>query len=162
MSAREIKTPEQLAIELMTSVQSMKNGEPDARRLLHELQRNWLHEAARLMESAGYDDDAINWLDAYADYDPAGEAASSKKDITAGLVGLFERLGPPAGQLKPDAIEYGTAFKSADQDEIEVHTPTSSREEAEARVSRYLDMYPTAHLVQRTVRHGEWTGAATP
>ncbi|MFF1916181.1 hypothetical protein ACFVYE_32260 [Streptomyces sp. NPDC058239] len=42
-----------------------------------------LHEAARLLEAAGYSDDAVNWLDTYADWDPAG------------LNELFERLGAP-------------------------------------------------------------------
>lgn len=60
---------EELAIELMTSSRSMKNGKTDARWLLHELERNWLHEAAQLMEHAGYDEDAVNWLNAYADFD---------------------------------------------------------------------------------------------
>ncbi|WP_331731870.1 hypothetical protein OG298_45325 (plasmid) [Streptomyces sp. NBC_01005] len=43
-----------------------------------------LHEAARLLEAAGYSDDAVNWLDTYADWEPAG------------LNELSERLGPPA------------------------------------------------------------------
>ena len=84
-------------------------------------------------------------------------AAASKTGTTRSLAELFERLGSP----EPDAVEYGTAFKAADQDEIEVHTPTNSREEAEARASRYSDMYFTAYVVQRTVRYGAWTDAAS-
>lgn len=49
----------------------------EVRAALHAYQAEVLHEAARLMENAGYDDDAINWLDTYADYDPAGEAATT-------------------------------------------------------------------------------------
>ncbi|WP_327259962.1 hypothetical protein [Streptomyces sp. NBC_01240] len=32
-----------------------------------------LHQAARLLEQQGYSDDAVNWLDTYADYNPAGD-----------------------------------------------------------------------------------------
>ncbi|MEU9615902.1 hypothetical protein AB0D56_30735 [Streptomyces sp. NPDC048209] len=96
------------------------------------------------------------------------EEGSSNKDSRNRADVLFRMadklsrgaVRPPLSK-GPDAVEYGTAFKATEQDEVEVHSPTSSREEAEARVSRYLDMYPTAYVVQRTVHHSAWTDAAT-
>ncbi|MCX5209732.1 hypothetical protein OG689_10600 [Kitasatospora sp. NBC_00240] len=35
-----------------------------------------VHEAARLLEAAGHDDDAVNFLDGWADYDRAGSPAA--------------------------------------------------------------------------------------
>ncbi|WP_329047029.1 hypothetical protein [Streptomyces sp. NBC_01422] len=150
-------TPEQLATELLTTNQSMKNGAPDARRLLAELQRHWLHQAARLMENAGYDDDAINWLDAYADYDPAGDMAG----VADQMGQLFERLGPPTRPVKPDAIEYGIRL-TPDAPDSEVHGYQRHRRiDVEDRLKQNRTLHPDAQLVQRTVHRSQWTDATT-
>ncbi|MEV6854804.1 hypothetical protein AB0M89_13455 [Streptomyces microflavus] len=84
-------------------------------------------------------------------------------DIAVGLARRIRALAAePADPMKAAApvlgvTEYGTAFRATEQAPVEVHSPTSSRDEAAARADRYRDMYPTAHLVQRTVHHGEWT-----
>jgi len=72
MNARET-----LAAMIRTDRDSTTVWSPsEVRAAFHAYQAEVLHEAARLMEQAGYDDDAINWLDTYADYDPAGEAVT--------------------------------------------------------------------------------------
>lgn len=70
---------------------------------------------------------------------------------------LQEHADDVAAAPAPGAIEYGTAFRATEQAPVEVHSPTASRDEAAARADRYRDMYPVVHVVQRTVRYGEWT-----
>lgn len=70
---------------------------------------------------------------------------------------LQEHADDVAAAPAPGVIEYGTAFRATEQAPVEVHSPTASRDEATARADRYRDMYPVVHLVQRTVRYGEWT-----
>ncbi|WP_329217467.1 hypothetical protein [Streptomyces microflavus] len=74
---------------------------------------------------------------------------------------LQEHADDVAAAPAPGATEYGTAFRATEQAPVEVHSPTASRDEAAARADRYRDMYPVVHLVQRTVRYGEWTEVAS-
>jgi len=135
-------TPEQLATELLTTNQSMKNGAPDARRLLAELQRDWLHQAARLMENAGYDDDAVNWLDSYADYDPTGDMAR-----------------PTVQKSKPDTTDYGIRLTPDAPDSEVLDYRGVPRVSAEDALQQNRVRHPNAQLLQRTVRHGAWRDA---
>ena len=54
----ETKTVEQLAIELLTTGRSMTHGEKDARRLLGELRKVWLHAEANELRGGN-----TNWTD---------------------------------------------------------------------------------------------------
>ncbi|MFB7313034.1 hypothetical protein [Streptomyces sp. NPDC056192] len=130
-------------------------------KLLNAYKAEVLREGANALVAGPVDSlvsAAAAWVEAVETLRRIADEIDAPKSSEA-LSGLFERLGPPK-QTEPGAIEYGVAFKANEQDDIEVHTPTDSRHEAEARVTRYLDMYPTAYLVQRTVRHGAWTDVA--
>ncbi|WP_331763186.1 hypothetical protein OG571_47550 (plasmid) [Streptomyces sp. NBC_01369] len=118
----------------------------------------------RIEVIAERDAQIITWLTK-----KAGEEGTSNKDSRTRATAIYRMadklsrgaVRPPLS-AGPDAIEYAVAFTEDDQDGVQVHSPTESRTEAEARVSRYLDMYPTAHLVQRTVHRSKWTDPATP
>lgn len=106
----------------------------------------------------------IAWLEKKAREE--GRSNKERRDRADAIARMADKLSrgavrPPLS-AGPDAIEYAVAFTTDDQVGVQVHTPTESRYEAEARVFRYLDMYPTAHLVQRTVHHSNWTDTATP
>ncbi|MEU9947033.1 hypothetical protein [Streptomyces sp. NPDC047939] len=123
-----------------------------------------LLDAYRAEVIAERDAQIIAWLEKKA----REEGRSNKERRTRGdaIARMADKLSrgavrPPLS-TGPDAIEYAVAFTEDDLDAVQVHTPTESRTEAEARVSRYLDMYPTAHLVQRTVHHSGWTDTDTP
>jgi triphosphoribosyl-dephospho-CoA synthetase len=66
-SNQETKAAEDLAVELLTTSQHMTGGKTEALRLLDEIKRTWTHGLARTLEQHGFDDDAVNWLDTYAD-----------------------------------------------------------------------------------------------
>ena len=63
--------------------------------------------------------------------------------------------GEPAAP--PAAVEYATRRPGGT---VLDDAPTTDREQAEDRLTRSRAMYPTARLVQRTVRYGPWTDAA--
>lgn len=48
---REVKSPEALAIELLTTGQSMMHGEKDAKRLLRQLRNDWRAEDADMLDT---------------------------------------------------------------------------------------------------------------
>ncbi|MCP3820130.1 hypothetical protein NLX86_19115 [Streptomyces sp. A3M-1-3] len=58
-----------------------------------------------------------------------------------------------AGQPET-AVEFGVQAPDGD-----VLVPTPDRAAAEQRLARYRDMWPTAALMQRTVRYSAWTEA---
>ncbi|MFJ2279171.1 hypothetical protein ACIOEZ_34045 [Streptomyces sp. NPDC087866] len=103
-----------------------------------------LHQAARLMEAAGYDDDAVNWLDTYADYNPAGSADS-----------------PTIEQSKSTGIDYGVRLTPDAPDNEVLDYRGVPRTSAEDRLRENRVRHPDAQLVERTVHHSAWTDAAT-
>ncbi|MER7788604.1 hypothetical protein [Streptomyces sp. NPDC097640] len=94
------------------------------------------------------------------DRDRAQEAA----DKLAYAIAPIEVIGEHSGGNCPwtnaldvaaqGATEYGIR---ASDGEVMLSGNARDRAEQEARLSRYRDCWPDAVLVQRTVRHGEWT-----
>jgi hypothetical protein len=85
--ARETKSCEELAIELMTTSKCMTHGEPDARRLLDQLRRDW--EAER--QPAPVDRRRTTWPSAVE----LQQAADTLRDVAPQIEGRLAGLADP-------------------------------------------------------------------
>ncbi|MFD7868004.1 hypothetical protein [Streptomyces sp. NPDC059783] len=120
-------------------------------------------DAYRLEVIAERDAQIVMWLEK-----KAAEEGASNKDSRVRATAIYRMadklsrgaVRPPLSK-GPDSIEYGIRITSNGPDSEVLRYPGDSRSAIEARLARHRTGNPDAHLVQRTVRHGEWTDAAT-
>jgi hypothetical protein len=93
----ERKTIEELAIELLTTGKSMTHGEQDARRLLAELRKVWLHDAAREVLESSHGE-------------PMRDAYNAKMQDYS----LLSRLAGDTGESRPPSRFHATPAEIAD------------------------------------------------
>ena len=98
----------------------------------------------------------------------AAEEGTRNKDARAQATAIYRMadklsrgaVRPPLSK-GPDSIEYGIRVTSNGPDSEVLRYPGDSRSAIEDRLVRHRTGNPSAHLVQRTVRHGEWTEVAS-
>jgi hypothetical protein len=105
----------------------------------------------------------IAWLEK-----KAREEGTSNKDSRLRATAIYRMadklsrgaVRPPLS-TGPDAIEYGIRLAPDAPDAEILNYARATRAVVEGRLTRHRPAFPDARLLQRTVRHGQWTDAPT-